>query len=141
MLSKILPRLQSFRILTVDIDNESPGRKSKENWTLNVTQVLEVSIGVPKNSNTPPVANVIVELRAIAKPVDSEVDPAKFSAKYKIVFSFAKETTADDLNFDMENAGNMKYFIENQSSLVSLVNFKELLVSSGFSSSKIGYFM
>ena len=124
------PKLVSFRALAFHGENKGQANGTDE-WTLELTQEIDLGLAVPMVPGAPLQAVVKIDLRATSKNTSSLTDSAEFSAVYEAKFNYPSDATEDAISplFEQEP---YQYTLVAQAFPLAMTHFRRELQSMGF---------
>ena len=124
------PKLVSFRALAFHGENKGQANGADE-WTLDLTQEINLGFAVPMVPGAPLQAVVKIDLRAKSKNTSSLIDSAEFSALYEAKFDCPSDVTEDEISFWFEQEP-YQYMLVSQAFPLAMTHFRRELQSMGF---------
>ena len=124
------PKLVSFRALAFHGENKGQANGTDE-WTLELTQEINLGLAVPMVSGAPVQAVVKIDLRAKSANTGALSDSAEFSATYEAKFDCPSDVTEEALSSWFE-AEPYQYMLVSQAFPLAMTHFRRELQSMGF---------
>ena len=124
------PKLVSFRALAFHGENKGQANGADE-WTLDLTQEINLGFAVPMMPGAPLQAVVKIDLRAKSKNTSPSTDSAEFSGLYEAKFDCPSEVTEEEISFWFEQEP-YQYMLVSQAFPLAMTHFRRELQSMGF---------
>lgn len=124
------PKLVSFRALAFHGENKGQVNGADE-WTLDLTQEINLGFAVPMMPGAPLQAVVKIDLRAKSKNTSPSTDSAEFSGLYEAKFDCPSEVTEEEISFWFEQEP-YQYMLVSQVFPLAMTHFRRELQSMGF---------
>ena len=124
------PKLVSFRALAFHGENKGQVNGADE-WTLDLTQEINLGFAVPMIPGAPLQAVVKIDLRAKSKNTSPSTDSAEFSGLYEAKFDCPSEVTEEEISFWFEQEP-YQYMLVSQAFPLAMTHFRRELQSMGF---------
>lgn len=124
------PKLVSFRALAFHGENKGQVNGADE-WTLDLTQEINLGFAVPMMPGAPLQAVVKIDLRAKSKNTSPSTDSAEFSGLYEAKFDCPSEVTEEEISFWFEQEP-YQYMLVSQAFPLAMTHFRRELQSMGF---------
>ena len=124
------PKLVSFRATACHGENKAAS-SGQEPWSIQLTQTIEVGLGMPEQEPAPFQAFVKLNLVAKATKANATDQVADFSANYEAKFDFpATATEAETLSLIAQEP--FQYLLIAQAFPLAMTHFRREMQSMGF---------